>query len=148
MTPQPLTQGAHIGTWLLLSYTREDLETGAKQDQFGARPTGYLTYTPEGRMSALFVRQDRAAPATMIPSAAERVELYNGMIAYGGRYVVEGDIVRHFIETSWNQAWTGTTLVRRFRIEDEVLTITTLPSPNPVDGRMSSSVLVWRRAPA
>ena len=43
--------GPHLGTWMLLSYTREDLSSGAKTDLFGAHPTGYLTYTPEGRLS-------------------------------------------------------------------------------------------------
>lgn len=148
MTSQTTAQGAPIGTWLLQSYTREDMENGAKENQFGARPNGYIIYTPEGRMSALFVKDGRAMPATAMPSDPERADLHKGMIAYGGRYAVEGDIVRHFIETSWNQVWTGTTLTRRFRVESNVLTITTLPSPNPVDGKMSSSVLVWHRAPA
>jgi hypothetical protein len=148
MTISSPAPAAHIGTWLLLSYTREDLTTGAKEDQFGAHPSGYLSYTPEGRMSALFVRQDRQAPAGAMPSDAERIELYNGMVAYGGRYEVEGDTVRHYIDTSWNQAWTGTTLVRRFRVDGDVLTIITLPSNNPVDGKLSSSVLIWRRAVA
>ena len=67
------------------------------------------------------------------------------MIAYGGRYTIEGDLVRHTIDTSWNQAWTGTVLVRRFKVDGDTLSIRTLPSPNPVDGVMSSSVLVWRR---
>ena len=145
--PQPGPQvGPHLGTWMLLSYTREDLASGAKTDLFGAHPTGYLTYTPEGRMSSLFVRENRSSPATMIPTDAERIELYGGMIAYGGWYTIEGDIVRHHIDTSWNQIWTGTTTERQFRIEGDVLTIRTLPSPNPVDGRQSSSVLIWRRA--
>ena len=146
--PSPATpnDGPHIGTWMLLSYTREDLNTGAKTELFGAHPTGYLTYTLEGRMSSLFVRDGRAAPASMIATDAERIELYGGMIAYGGWYTIEGDIVRHHIDTAWNQIWTGTTTERQFRIEGDVLTIRTLPSPNPVDGQMSSSVLVWKRA--
>ena len=86
--------GPHLGTWMLLSYNREDLQTGAKTDLFGPHPTGYLTYTAEGRMSSLFVRENRRAPATMIPTDAERIELYGGMLAYGGWYTIEGDIVQ------------------------------------------------------
>ena len=137
--------GPHLGTWMILSYTRENLATGEKTDQFGAHPSGYLMYGPDGRMSSLFVRDGRRAPATMIPTEGERVELYGGMIAYGGTYAIEGDLVRHHIDTSWNQAWTGTVLVRRFKIDGDILTIRTLPSPNPVDGIESSSVLVWRK---
>ena len=145
MTSPHEHNGPHIGTWMIRSYTRENLATGEKTDQFGLHPSGYLTYGEDGRMSALFVRDGRRAPASMIASDSERVELYGGMIAYGGAYSIEGDLVRHSIDTSWNQAWTGTVLVRRFKVEGDDLVIRTLPSPNPVDGVESSSVLVWRR---
>ena len=148
MTPVKNEQaggGPHLGTWMILSYTRENLATGEKTDQFGPHPTGYLMYGADGRMSALFVRDGRAAPANMIPTDRERIALHGGMIAYGGRYTIEGDLVRHTIDTSWNQAWTGTVLVRRFKVDGDTLSIRTLPSPNPVDGVISSSVLVWRR---
>ncbi len=137
--------GRHIGTWMIQSYTRENVATGEKTDQFGLHPSGYLMYGADGRMSSLFVRDARRAPAQMIATEAERIDLYGGMIAYGGTYVIEGDLVRHHIDTSWNQAWTGTVLVRRFNIEGDTLTIRTLPSPNPVDGIESSSVLIWQR---
>ncbi len=137
--------GRHIGTWMIQSYTRENVATGEKTDQFGLHPSGYLMYGADGRMSSLFVRDARRAPAQMIATEAERIDLYSGMIAYGGTYVIEGDLVRHHIDTSWNQAWTGTVLVRRFNIEGDTLTIRTLPSPNPVDGIESSSVLIWQR---
>ena len=137
--------GPHIGTWMIQSYTRENVATGEKSDQFGLHPNGYLMYGADGRMSSLFVRDARRAPAQMIATEAERIDLYSGMIAYGGTYVMEGDLVRHHIDTSWNQAWTGTVLVRRFNIEGDRLTIRTLPSPNPVDGIESSSVLIWQR---
>jgi Lipocalin-like domain len=146
MTSATSFDGPHLGTWMLRSYTREDLQTGAKTDLFGPHPSGYLIYTPEGRMSALFVRDGRTAPSTMIPTEAERIDLYGGMIAYGGWYTIEGDIVRHHIDTSWNQIWSGTSNQRQFKIEGDVLTIRTAPSPNPVDGEMSSSILIWQRA--
>lgn len=140
----PIT-GPHIGTWMIQSYTRENVATGDKTDQFGLRPSGYLMYGADGRMSSLFVRDGRRAPTEMIATGAERIDLYGGMIAYGGTYVIEGDLVRHTIDTSWNQAWTGTVLVRRFKVDGDKLTIRTLPSPNPVDGIESSSVLIWQR---
>ncbi len=140
----PIT-GPHIGTWMILSYTRENLASGEKTDQFGLHPSGYLMYGSDGRMSSLFVRDGRRPPANMIATDAERIALYGGMIAYGGTYAIEGDLVRHHIDTSWNQAWTGIVLVRQFKVEGDRLTIRTLPSPNPVDGIESSSVLIWQR---
>ena len=143
-SPTPIT-GPHIGTWMIQSYTRENVATGEKTDQFGLRPSGYLMYGTDGRMSSLFVRDGRRAPAQMIATESERIDLYGGMIAYGGTYVIEGDLVRHHIDTSWNQAWTGAVLVRQFKVEGDKLSIRTLPSPNPVDGIESSSVLIWKR---
>ena len=146
MNPIPTRiTGPHIGTWMIQSYTRENVATGEKTDQFGLHPGGYLMYGTDGRMSSLFVRDARRAPAQMIATEAERIDLYSGMIAYGGTYAIEGDLVRHSIDTSWNQAWTGTVLVRQFKIEGDKLSIRTLPSPNPVDGVVSSSVLIWQR---
>ena len=145
MNSAPTHTGPHLGTWMIQSYTRENVATGEKTGQFGVHPSGYLMYGQDGRMSSLFVREGRRAPASMIATEAERVDLYGGMIAYGGTYAIDGDLVRHHIDTSWNQAWTGTVLVRRFKVESDTLSIRTLPSPNPVDGVESSSVLIWRR---
>ena len=90
MTSPRKHSGPHIGTWMIRSYTRENLATGEKTDQFGLHPSGYLSYGEDGRMSALFVRDGRRAPASMIATDSERIDLYGGMIAYGGAYSIEG----------------------------------------------------------
>jgi Lipocalin-like domain len=137
--------GAHLGTWKLQSFTDEDLETGEKIDLFGAHPSGYLSYGPDGRMYALLLKEGRNAPGALVPTDAERVDLYSGLIAYAGTYSIEGDKVSHHIDASWNQSWTGTTQVRQFRIEGNSLFIRTLPAKNPVTGKLSSAVLVWNK---
>ncbi|MFM0280476.1 lipocalin-like domain-containing protein [Paraburkholderia sediminicola] len=135
--------GPQLGTWKLQSFTDEDLATGQKTDLFGAHPSGYLSYGPDGRMSAILVKEGRKPPDTLVPTDAERVDLYSGLIAYAGTYSIEGDKVSHHIDTSWNQSWTGTTQVRQFRIDGNALYIKTLPAKNPVTGKESSAVLVW-----
>jgi hypothetical protein len=132
-----------LGTWKLQSFTDEDVATGEKTDLFGAHPDGYLSYGPDGRMSAILLKEGRTAPHTLIPTEAERVDLYSGLIAYAGTYSIEGDKVSHHIDASWNQSWTGTTQVRQFRIDGNCLHIRTLPAKNPVTGKESSAVLVW-----
>ena len=63
-------------------------------------------------------------------------------------------MVVHHIDTSWNQAWTGTNQIRHFVLEGDVLTITTAPYKSYKDGTMGRSILVpsfsstIRRAPA
>ncbi|MGA7781704.1 MAG: lipocalin-like domain-containing protein [Paraburkholderia sp.] len=140
---QPNCTGPQLGTWKLQSFTDEDLATGEKTDLFGAHPSGYLSYGPDCRMSAILLKEGRRTPETLVPTDAERVDLYNGLIAYAGTYSIEGDKVSHHIEASWNQSWTGTTQVRQFRIDGNCLYIRTLPAKNPMTGKQSSAVLVW-----
>ncbi|MGF6535945.1 hypothetical protein P3T20_006763 [Paraburkholderia sp. GAS206C] len=135
--------GPQLGTWKLQSFTTEDLDTGEKTDLFGAHPSGYLSYGPDGRMYAILVKEGRKAPADLVPTDAERVDLYGGFSSYAGTYSIEGDRISHHVDASWNQFWTGTTQVRQFSIEGKYLYIKTLPARNPVTGKGSISVLVW-----
>ncbi len=137
--------GPHLGTWKLLSYTTEDLATGQKTNLLGAHPSGFLGYGSDCRMYAILIKDGRRAPATSVSTDAELIDLYSGLISYAGSYSIKGDEVRHFIDASWNQSWTGTTQVRRFRINDNHLYITTPPAKNPLTGKESSSVLVWSK---
>lgn len=135
--------GSLLGTWTLRSFTTEHLATGKKTALLGAHPVGYLSYSADGRMYAIFAAQGRKAPADLVPTDAERIDLYNGFSAYAGTYRVQGDTVSHAVDASWNEAWTGTTQVRRFRIDGTQLTIETLPDRNPVTGQECISTLVW-----
>jgi Lipocalin-like domain len=74
--------GPQLGTWKLQSFTTEDLATRQKTDLFGAHPSGYLSYGPDCRMSAILVKEGRKAPNSFVPTDAERVDLYSGFIAY------------------------------------------------------------------
>ena len=135
--------GPQLGTWKLQSFTTEDVATGLKTNMFGAHPGGYLSYGPDCRMCAILVKEGRKAPDTLVPTDAERVDLYSGLIAYAGTYSIEGDKVSHHIDASWNQSWTGTTQVRQFRIDGNSLCIRTLPAKDPMTGNETSAVLVW-----
>jgi hypothetical protein len=110
---------------------------------FGAHPSGYLSYGPDCRMNAILIKDGRKPPADLVPTDAERIDLYNGFISYAGTYHIEGDKVSHHVDASWNQSWTGTTQVRQFRIDGKTLYIKTLPARNATTGKESSSVLVW-----
>lgn len=134
-----------LGTWALQSYVTEDLQTGQKTYQFGERPTGYLSYAPDCRMYAILIRENRKAPVALVPTDTEKVDLYSGLIAYAGTYSIEGNKVSHHIDASWNQAWTGTTQVREFKIEGNTLHIRTLPATSPLTGKQSVSSLVWTK---
>src|SRR3954466_3881416 len=79
-----------VGTWKFQSFVREVIATGERQNEFGEKPGGYISYQPDGRMFAMLVGGDRAKPASMAPTDEEKVRLFGTLIAYSGTYVVEG----------------------------------------------------------
>jgi Lipocalin-like domain len=141
----PTCAGPQLGTWVLLSMETEDLETGQKQNLLGVHPSGYLSYGPDCRMSAILVKESREGPAASVATDPESIELYRGLIAYAGSYSIDGFKITHHIETSWNQAWTGTTQISQFNIDGKSLYIRTGPGKSPMTGRQSSTVFIWAR---
>ena len=67
------------------------------------------------------------------------------MLAYGGTYKFDGNKVQHQIDISWNEVWTGTTVIRDIKIDGEKLVHTTRPAPFSGDGKMSVVTLVWQK---
>jgi hypothetical protein len=130
-----------VGNWKVVSYVSEELATGKKTDQLGEHPKGYLIYTPQGRMMGLVVHETRSPPKV----DEDRINLHKYMVSYSGRYTVEGDKVVHHVDVSWDEALTGTDLVRFFKREGDRLTITTAPSKNLITGVESTRVLVFER---
>jgi hypothetical protein len=133
-----------LGTWTLESYVTEDLESRETTQPYGAHPTGYLNYGPDGRMYAILAHENRKAPASLHATDAESVELYRGLAAYAGTYSLDGDSVSHHVDISWNETWTGTTQLRQFKIDGSCLRIQSTIT-NPLTGRASLYVLVWRK---
>jgi hypothetical protein len=141
----PTCVGPLLGTWVLLSMETEDLETSQKHNLLGAHPSGYLSYGPDCRMSAILVKESRVRPVALVATDPESIELYRGLIAYAGSYEIDGYTITHHIEASWNQAWTGSTQVSQFNIDGKSLYIRTGPSKSPMTGRQSSTVFIWTR---
>jgi dienelactone hydrolase len=135
-----------VGTYRLISYTRTVVATGETTDMFGKAPQGYIIYGHDGRMMILYVSDKRPQPkdlATMTDQ--ERVDLFKTMQAYTGTYEFDGKKVTHHVDISWNQIWTGTDLVRNVRVEGKRVTLTTMPAPSPLDGKVNVAVLTWEK---
>lgn len=137
--------GPQLGTWKVQSYVTTDLATGQKSETFGAHPSGFLSYGPDCRMQAILIKEPRKAPANIVPTDAERIDLFNGLIAYAGTYSIKGDIVSHHIDASWFQTWTGTTQSRHFKIDGKTLHIETLPYQSMKTGRDITAALVFTK---
>jgi hypothetical protein len=120
-------QNAVVGSWRMVSYQRV-LDNGAPQNGLGEHPKGVVIFTAEGRV-VLFTTADGRKAAT---SDAERAELWKSMVAYTGKYRVEGDDLITSVDVSWNEEWNGTEQRRHFTIEGDKLIFTTSPAPSPI----------------
>jgi Lipocalin-like domain len=130
-----------IGNWKLLSY-QLIVENEAPQDIFGTTPKGYLILTREGRMAGIVTGDNRKFGI----SDAELSALLKSMIAYSGKYRVEGKDFITTVDVSWNEKWNGTEQQRTFRIEGEKLFIESAPAPVAIFGGKSAvGRLVWER---
>ena len=134
-----------IGTWTLVSAVREEIPSGAKSDQMGPNPHGFINYSPEGRMIALITRSDRAAPATGRATSTEAEALFRGMLSYAGTFTFDGREVTHHVDISWNESFTGGAQKRHFKLEGNRLILSTPQSHDPIDGRMSVRIMTWEK---
>ena|SRR5690348_2602746 len=75
-----------VGTWRLVSYEVEIQANSQKEPVMGEKPSGYATFTPEGRVFFVLTGEARKAATT----DRERAELLSTLVAYSGTYTVEG----------------------------------------------------------
>jgi hypothetical protein len=123
-------RAALVGVWRLLACDTEYQDSGTREPYFGpARPAGYIAFTPEGRMLALLVGGDRVAGESQETQAA----LFHTMVAYAGRYRLEGDQFTTIVDVSWNEAWTGTEQIRYYFLDGDRLDVVTAWLPHPAD---------------
>jgi hypothetical protein len=116
-----------VGTWRLVSFEGEIQGTTDKLYSMGRAPVGYLSFMPDGRMAVVITAEGRKAGA----SDQERAALYSSVIAYAGRFRVEGDKWVTSVEASANPAWVGTEQPRSFKVDGNTLQEETPWFPRP-----------------
>lgn len=129
-----------VGAWKIVSAVVEDLQTREQKPLYGEHPKGYLILLASGRMMSLLVSEGQKAPQT----DEERSLAYRSMVAYTGKYRVDGNKWITKPDVAWNDAW----LVdqeRYFRIEGDKLYIETAPQVNPNFGKLVRVTLIWER---
>ena len=130
-----------VGVWRLVSFETELQATGAKEHTRGKNATGFVIFTPDGRMMAVLTDEGRKAPNT----EQDRAGLFNSMVAYTGTYRIEGDRWITKVDVAWNPALLGTEQPRSFRVEgDRLQEITPWRSVQP--DKMGRGVIIWERA--
>ena len=136
--------GGIVGTWRLLSYVVEVQATGEKLPAMGDKPSGYVTFLPEGRVFFMLTGEGRKPAKT----DRERAGLLDTMVAYTGAYSVAGDSWTTSVDVAWNPEWVGTRQVRSFRLEGDRLDVLTpwRIMPNWPDKGATRSIISFERA--
>lgn len=135
-----------VGTWKLVSASSTDAAGAEIEPPYGINPVGFLTYTLDGRVTALISYSGRkplsmgAKPPALLE---EQAEAFKTFLAYGGRYRLEADKIIHSIEISSIQNYVNRELVRRVKFEGHRLVLIT--PPTMVNGKMQTIELAWER---
>jgi hypothetical protein len=132
-----------VGTWKLLS-SAVSVDGGEKVDFFGKNPKGRLLLTADGYWSIIITLPDRSPAKT----SSDKAALLDSMIAYSGRYTIDGDKITTRVDVSWNEVFSGAlqNQTRFFNVEGDKLTIRTGLIESAVrPGQRTDSVLTWER---
>jgi hypothetical protein len=141
-----------VGSWKLLSFFDQSVDTGKTTDVFGENPRGYLIVTADGRIALIHVANSRKAPSGPAPTDAEAAALQKTMLAYVGRYEVDpkpteaGLAMTIRSEVASNPRLEG--LDRKFVVRtegDKLIFKTTPPARNPTTGEMTTRNVILER---
>ena len=103
-----------VGTWKLVSTGATTAEGKSVASPMGEHPTGFLTYTTDGRMSLLITHdgRPRLSGDRLDSPIEERANAFSTMVSYAGSYRIEGNRLIHHVEAASSQNWVGTDLPR------------------------------------
>jgi hypothetical protein len=119
-------QSTIAGVWKVTSIETREVVSGSAVRPLGD-VTGTFAFTRGGRFSGMVFSINRKAPVASNATDAERVALFNSMVAYSGVYQVSGNKLILMIENSHIQSWNGTQ--RSFTIEINGTRVTGRTSP-------------------
>lgn len=135
-----------VGTWKLVSASSTATSGEQSEPPYGINPVGFLTYTEDGRVTALISYGGRkplsigAKPPLLLE---EQAEAFKTFLAYAGRYSLSGDKVIHSIEISSIQNYVNKELVRSVKFQGDRIVLVT--PPTMVNGKIQTMELVWER---
>ncbi len=102
-----------VGNWTLVSFTEQQPD-GEWVDALGPHARGCISYWPTGHMQVLIGSLDRprfTGEWNKIPDV-EKAHCLDRMVAYSGRFTIDGERLLHHVEVCWIPNWEGRDLVR------------------------------------
>ncbi len=135
-----------VGTWKLVSASSTTSTGERSETPYGPSPVGFLTYTDDGRVTALISYGGRKLLSLgrgAIAPLEEQAEAFMTFLAYAGRYTLSGDQVTHHIEISSIQNYVDRDLVRNIKFRNDRIVLVT--PPTSVNGKIQTVELIWQR---
>lgn len=134
------------GRWQLITFA-QNYDDGRQVLPMGNAPQGMIQYTEDGYMSCMICRPDRHNFTTggqWNASDTEKANAYNGMMAYAGRYDIQGNTVTHHVQMSLFPNWVGGQQQRVFTLDEHgQLSLTARLEENTPEAR--TALLLWKR---
>jgi hypothetical protein len=115
-----------VGSWRLRSVYFVAQRTGNRLDLLGGEPFGYTLIEPGGRLMALLTADGRTR-AEVDDVAA----LHTSMVAYTGRWSIEGETVVTRVDGAWDPSWVGTEQVRHLEFGEDTFSLRSEPFSHP-----------------
>jgi hypothetical protein len=135
-----------VGTWKLISASSTTSAGDRDETPYGPSPAGFLSYTADGRVTALISYGGRKSLSFGGGAPDEQAQAFKTFLAYAGRYTFGGDKVTHHIEISSIENYVGKDLVRTVTFHEDRITLVT--PPTPMNGKNQTVKLIWQRLPA
>jgi hypothetical protein len=131
-----------VGTWRLVSASSTTSAGERSETPYGLHPVGYLTYTADGRVTAMISYDERKSHVGG-GTLEEQAEAFKTFLAYAGRYALSGDTITHSVDISSIQSYVGKDLVRTVTFLDNQIKLVT--PPTPMNGKIRIFELIWER---
>jgi Lipocalin-like domain len=131
-----------VGAWRLTSSYFVAVETGDRRDILGAEPFGYVVFEPNGRMLVFMTSAGR----TPAQSSSGMAALFQSMVAYTGKWSIDGEKFATQVDGAWDPSWVGTEQVRYYTFDGQTLSLRTAPIEHPAfPGQKVIGYVDWRR---
>lgn len=141
MTPADI-----IGRWNIVSWLQL-YDDGRRQAPLGEHLEGFIRYCEDGDMICMIADADRkpfTSGGQWNASEADRAAAYSSMLAYAGKWQIEGESVVHAVEQTLFPGWKGGDQRRHVRLEGDTLYIEARLEQDSAEARTAQ--LKWRRA--
>jgi Lipocalin-like domain len=130
------------GTWKLVAFMIEDVDTKVRENVYDEQAEGYLTFTAAGRVFGLATTKS-GEPRANTPDS---YDASRPIISYSGNYRFEGNVLAAKVDLVWEDRWPRTDELHQYRLDGDkrLVETTQVRYPNAFGSRMIS-ILVWER---